>query len=97
MIPGRDSDDVGDPEDLSPNIMGEAEQLTTDFEGRVLATMPTRQEIHQLSQESQIPEDKIYEEERKKAETVVLALEEMDISCPPRWNHGRGNAGSCSD
>ena len=82
MIPGRDSDDVGDPEDLSPNIMGEAEQLTTDFEGRVLATMPTRQEIHQLSQESQIPEDKIYEEERKKAETVVLALEEMDEAFP---------------
>ena len=82
MIPGHDSDDVGDPEDLSPNIMGEAEKLMTDVEARVLATMPTRQEIHQLSQESQIPEDKVYEEERKKAENVVLALEEIVEAFP---------------
>ena len=82
VIPGHDSDNVGDPEDLSPNIMGEAEKLITDFEDCVLARMPTRQEIHQLSLESQIPEEKVYEEERKKAETVVLALEEMDEAFP---------------
>ena len=82
VIPGRDSDDVGDPEDLSPNNMGEAEKMMTDFEERVLARMPTRQVIHQLSQESQIPEDKVYEEEKKKAEVVVLALSELEEAFP---------------
>ena len=82
VIPGRDSDDVGDPEDLSPNNMGEAEKMMTDFEKRVLARMPTRQVIHQLSQESQIPEDKVYEEEKKKAEVVVLALSELEEAFP---------------
>ena len=82
VIPGHDSDNVGDPEDLSPNIMGEAEKLITYFEERVLARLPTRQEIHQLSLESQISEDKVYEEEKKKAKAIELALSEMDEAFP---------------
>ena len=82
VIPGHDSDNVGDPDDLSPNIMGESEKLITAFEDGVLASMPTCQEIYQLSQESQTPADIVYEDERKNAEAIELALSEMDEAFP---------------
>ena len=64
------------------SIKGESEKLITDFEDRVLASIPSRQEIYQLSQESQTPADIVYEDERKKAEAIELALSEMDEAFP---------------